>query len=83
MYFTNYQECDKLCEVHHKVQIFFWYTSTLNETTVVASQIALKKAFLWLLLSKYKCILPRKQLHNVYVWKTHFKICLNSGNLML
>jgi hypothetical protein len=55
-------------------------TSTLKGTTVLASQIAFIKVFLWLLLNKYKCILPRKQLYNIYVWKTNFKICLNSGN---
>jgi len=38
------------------------------------------KAFVWLLLDKYKCILPRKQLYNIYVWKKHFKICLNPRN---
>jgi len=55
-------------------------TSTLIGIAVLASQIALMKAFLWLLLNKYNYILPRKQLHNVYVWKTHFKIFLNSDN---
>lgn len=41
-YLNNYQDCDKLCEVHHTVQIFLWYASTLNGNNVLTSQVVHK-----------------------------------------